>query len=159
MRTIARYLDREHRLCDEQFELAEANVNSGNWEQADRQFSYFLDLFHRHLAKEEQVLFPRLERALGNAYGPTLVMRSEHNHMRHLLAQMQTALNRRSSAEFYDHSDMLRLLMQQHNQKEERILYPQAEQLLEADADAILISMDAMQDVAEGAELLSRQPA
>lgn len=149
MRTIASYLDREHRLCDEQFELAEANVSSGNWEQADRQFSFFLDLFHRHLDKEEQVLFPRLERALGNAYGPTLVMRSEHNHMRNLLAQMKTALNRRSSAEFYDHSDMLRLLLQQHNLKEERILYPQADQVLERDADAIVAAMEALEHEAE----------
>lgn len=149
MRTIASYLDREHRLCDEQFELAEANVSSGNWEQADRQFSFFLDLFHHHLAKEEQVLFPCLERAVGNAYGPTLVMRSEHNHMRNLLAQMKTALNRRSSAEFYDHSDMLRLLMQQHNLKEERILYPQADQVLERDAEAIIAGMEALQNETE----------
>ena len=144
MQTIAAYLHQDHLHCDQHYDLAETQASCGDWDGARRHFSDFLALFGRHLDKEERVLFPRLDHALGNAYGPTHVMRAEHRHMRDTLAQMEQALARRSSAEFFDHADTLRILMRQHNLKEEGILYPQADQVLQQQAAAVVDGMKAL---------------
>ena len=62
--------------------------------------------------------------------GSTEVMRSEHDRMRSLLDVMGAALERGDPDELLDQGDSLLLLIQQHNQKEEGVLYPRAQQLL-----------------------------
>jgi iron-sulfur cluster repair protein YtfE (RIC family) len=142
MHTIAHYLHQEHVRCDGEYNLAEAQVSCGDWDGARRHFDAFLVLFETHLSKEEQVLFPRMERAVGNAYGPTLVMRSEHGHMREILARMQEAIAEHEAGDFFDQADAMRILMHQHNLKEEGILYPQADRLLHEQINVVLSAMD-----------------
>lgn len=144
MQTIATYLDQDHRRCDDQYAMAESDVILRHWDDASSHFGTFLQMFERHLEKEERVLFPRLDHALGNGYGPTVVMRAEHRQMRELLAEMKTAIARRDSDGFFDHADTLRIMMRQHNLKEEGILYPQADFVLAKQADAVIASMDNM---------------
>lgn len=144
MHKIATYLDREHRRCDEQYAVAEAAVARKDWDLAADDFAAFLQLFERHLDKEERVLFPRLDRAMGNAYGPTAVMRAEHGHLRETLQEMRAAIARRDGEDFFDNADTLRVLMHQHNLKEEGILYPHADRALVDQADAIIASMESL---------------
>jgi iron-sulfur cluster repair protein YtfE (RIC family) len=141
MDTITAYLDQDHRRCDEQYALAVASVAGGDWERAGSDFATFLAMFHLHLEREERVLFPRLDRAMGNAYGPTAVMRAEHGHMRGILEDMRDAIACRDAGEFFDLADALRVLMGQHNLKEESILYPQADRVLQQHAAAIVADM------------------
>jgi hemerythrin-like domain-containing protein len=149
MHKIATYLDQDHRRCDDRYALAEAAVAGRDWDAANGHFSSFLQLFARHLDKEERVLFPRLDRAMGNAYGPTAVMRAEHGHMRALLQHMRGAIAQRDCGDFFDQADALRLLMRQHNLKEEAVLYPQADRVLHDEAD----------DIVHGMRLLDEAPA
>nr|WP_315255091.1 hemerythrin domain-containing protein [uncultured Duganella sp.] len=142
MQKIATYLDQDHRRCDDQYAVAESDVILRHWDDAGSHFGAFLQMFERHLEKEERVLFPRLDHALGNGYGPTIVMRSEHRQMRELLAEMKTAIARQDSDAFFDQADTLRILMRQHNLKEEGILYPQADFVLAPQADAVVASME-----------------
>lgn len=142
MNKIATYMDREHRRCDEQYAVAEAAIASKDWDTATDDFAAFLRMFELHLDKEERVLFPRLDRAMGNAYGPTAVMRAEHGHMRDTLREMNAALGRRDSEDFFDNADTLRVLMHQHNLKEEGILYPHADRALVDQADTIIAGME-----------------
>lgn len=142
MQKIATYLDHDHRRCDDQYALAESEVILHHWDAATAQFSSFLAMFGLHLDKEERVLFPRLDHALGNGYGPTVVMRAEHRRMREMLDQMKTAIARHDCDAFFDQADMLRLLMRQHSLKEEGILYPQADFVLAQQADEVLASME-----------------
>jgi len=144
MQKIATYLDQDHRRCDDQYAMAESDVILRHWDAAGRQFSAFLAMFERHLEKEERVLFPRLDHALGNGYGPTVVMRAEHRQMRDLLADMKNAIAKQDCDGFFDHADTLRILMRQHNLKEEGILYPQADFVLASQADAVIASMENM---------------
>lgn len=72
---------------------------------------------------EEELLFPALE-ALNGPAGPTQVMRMEHGQMRALAAQAGAALAGRDAQEFFGLAETLLLMIQQHNMKEERILYP-----------------------------------
>jgi hemerythrin-like domain-containing protein len=142
MQKIASYLDQDHRRCDDQYATAESDVILRHWEQATSHFGVFMNMFERHLEKEERVLFPRLDHALGNGYGPTVVMRAEHRQMRSMLAEMQIAIQQQDCNAFFDQADTLRILMRQHNLKEEGILYPQADFVLAAQADAVIASMD-----------------
>jgi hemerythrin-like domain-containing protein len=64
--------------------------------------------------------------------GPTEVMRGEHRQMRDLLAQMEGALAVRDSDTFGGAAETLLILMQQHNMKEENILYPMCDNALGA---------------------------
>jgi hemerythrin-like domain-containing protein len=62
--------------------------------------------------------------------GPTEVMRGEHRQMRDLLAQMKDALTSRDADAFSGAAETLLILMQQHNMKEENILYPMCDNAL-----------------------------
>jgi hemerythrin-like domain-containing protein len=145
MQKIATYLDQDHRRCDDQYAMAESAVILRHWDAASANFSSFLAMFGLHLDKEERVLFPRLDHALGNGYGPTVVMRAEHRRMREMLNQMQAAIDRRDCEAFFDQADMLRMLMRHHSLKEEGILYPQADFVLAQQADDVLASMESLE--------------
>lgn len=56
----------------------------------------------------------------------------EHDRMRGLLDQMATTMAVGDLQELLDEGDTLLLLIQQHNQKEEQMLYPMSEQALAA---------------------------
>lgn len=146
MNKISTYMEHDHGRCDAQYALAEAQAARHAWSVAEREFARFRQLFDRHLDKEEQILFPQLERLPGNpARGPTTVMRSEHGQLRDIAALMAAALVARDSDMFFEHADTLRILMHQHNLKEESVLYPMADRLLHEHGDAVLAMLCAEQ--------------
>jgi DUF438 domain-containing protein len=57
-------------------------------------------------------------------------MRGEHRQMRDLLAQMKLALDERDGEGFGGAAETLLIMMQQHNMKEENILYPMCDNAL-----------------------------
>lgn len=142
MNTISTYLEHDHRRCDDQYTMAEAEVARRQWDSARTEFKRFAVLFDLHLEKEERVLFPQMDRMLGNAAGPTTVMRTEHGYLRAIVRRMGQALAARDSDSFFDEADALRMLMRQHNLKEEAVLYPMADRLLHARAAEITARMD-----------------
>ena len=76
------------------------------------------------------MLFPAFEAATGMSGGPTQIMRMEHAQMRDLLAQMDAALQQKNRDAFAGIADTLLIMMQQHNMKEENILYPMCDNSL-----------------------------
>jgi hemerythrin-like domain-containing protein len=62
--------------------------------------------------------------------GPTAMMRMEHQQMRGLLDQIGAAMDAGDTEEAMDIGDTLLMLIQQHNVKEEGMLYPMAENML-----------------------------
>ncbi|MDC0358952.1 hemerythrin domain-containing protein, partial [Oligoflexia bacterium] len=86
----------------------------------------------RHFAMEEEVLFPAFENASGMSQGgPTFVMRMEHDQMRGVLDQMGTLMAAGNFEDVKDQGDTLLMLIQQHNIKEEGMLYPMCDEHLE----------------------------
>jgi iron-sulfur cluster repair protein YtfE (RIC family) len=85
-----------------------------------------------HFRFEEETLFPPLESASPMASGPTGVMRGEHLQMRRLLAELTEAARARDAGECLGLLETLHLVVQQHNAKEEAILYPMADRALGA---------------------------
>jgi DUF438 domain-containing protein len=125
-------LFQHHKHCDEIFASAEEACADGNWDAGGKAFALLLNQLETHFTSEEEVLFPAFEAATGMTSGPTEVMRGEHRQMRDLLAQMQGALAVRDSDTFGGAAETLLILMQQHNMKEENILYPMCDNALGA---------------------------
>ncbi len=130
MSEISQYMTQDHRSCDELFAAAEEAVNDQNWDEANTQFANFEQAMERHLGMEEETLFPEFEQVTGNTMGPTQMMRMEHQQMRDLIQQMRVALAAQDTDVYLGVSETLLVMMQQHNVKEEQILYPMTDQAL-----------------------------
>jgi len=120
----------DHRRCDAQWAEVEAAGEKAGAEDIAAAWRRFDQALRQHLQMEEEVLFPAFEEATGMSGGPTQVMRSEHRQMRGLLDQMAAAQAAGDHGELLDQGDTLLMLIQQHNQKEENMLYPMCEQAL-----------------------------
>lgn len=143
MQTITEYLSAEHHHCDNLFADAEAAAAAGDLAAAQAGFTAFRQGMERHLSKEESIMFPAFEEASGSRMGPTSVMRMEHEQMRELFAEMQAALDANDTDTYAGLSETLLVLMQQHNFKEEQMLYQMADRTL-SNLDGIIQQMEAM---------------
>jgi hemerythrin-like domain-containing protein len=141
MSTFSDYMGDDHARCDQLFASVEELAGAGDWPQAELAHKQFIDAVERHFAMEEQVLFPAFEQASGSPMGPTGVMRHEHEQMRALFAEMEEALRDRDSDAYLGAAETLLILMQQHNAKEEQILYPMSDQLLQGERPALMERM------------------
>ena len=117
----------QHRHCDETWAGVEAAVRDSRWEEAARGYASFVTELLAHLDLEEHALFPAFEHATGITHGPTQVMRMEHDDMRDLLAQLKTAVAAKDARATLSAGETLLILIQQHNMKEENVLYPMCE--------------------------------
>ncbi|MHB8759820.1 MAG: hemerythrin domain-containing protein, partial [Thiobacillus sp.] len=80
----------------------------------------------------------------GMAAGPTQVMRSEHVQMRGLMTDMANAVAASNRDGYLGLSETLNMLMQQHNLKEENMLYPMSDQVLGSERDGLIRTMEGM---------------
>ncbi|MHB1084506.1 MAG: hemerythrin domain-containing protein [Thiobacillus sp.] len=144
MTTILEFLGSDHRTCDDLFASAEEAVGQKNWGGAHTLFAQFQTAMLHHLAMEENVLFPAFEARTGNTMGPTQVMRIEHEHMRGLMQDMAHAVAKTDYAGYLGLSETLNMLMQQHNLKEENMLYPMSDQVLGSARDGLIHAMEAI---------------
>ena len=130
--SLVAYFTGSHRGCDDSWAEVEAAADAGDDEAVRARWQDFERGFRRHLAMEEALLFPAVEAATGmRDAGPTHVMRAEHEQMRAVLDQMAAAMERGDREELLDQGDTLHILIQQHNVKEEGVLYPLAERTLD----------------------------
>lgn len=120
----------DHKRCDRIYadleNVAAKKVN----DEAIRKFGEFRNEMEKHFHAEENILFPALEGKTGMVQGPTSVMRMEHQQMRNLFQSMENRLKNGDRNGFLGDSETLHYLMQQHNAKEENMLYPMTDQQL-----------------------------
>ncbi len=123
----------DHRHCDALWASVEEAGNTGDNTATAAAWKTFEAAMKRHFAMEEEALFPAFERATGMVgMGPTVVMRAEHEQMRGVLTTMAGCAGAGDFEGLLDHGDTLLMLIQQHNVKEEGILYPMADQHLQS---------------------------
>lgn len=144
MASIGEFLGTDHRACDEWFAAAETAVAQQRWDGARGDFEAFRAAMARHFAMEEDVLFPAFEARTGMSTGPTQVMRMEHAQMRGLIEDMAQALGRVDQDGFLGLSETLNMLMQQHNVKEENMLYPMSDRALGDERERLVREMEAV---------------
>ena len=141
METITDYLGSDHKRCDELFANAETCVGDDRWTDAEKLLNSFNDALEHHFAMEEKVLFLAFEQAIGSSEGPTAVMRMEHRQIRSILTMLQEALGKRDADAFFGSSETLNTMLQQHNMKEESILYLMTDRVLSGRQDEIIGAM------------------
>ncbi len=137
-------LPRHHKHCDDLFVAAEESVQRGDWMAAAPAFARFHDQMRAHFEAEENLLFPAFEAATGMSAGPTQMMRHEHEQMRSMLSQLAEACAAHDGEGYAGAAETLLMLMQQHNMKEENILYPMCDQALGAEAERVGAKMGAL---------------
>lgn len=140
---IQEFMAGDHRFCDSFYAQAHTAVERGQWEQAQQAYAKFVELVQQHFCAEEHVLFPAFEEATGMTQGPTQVMRQEHQQMRVLMQAALDGLKARDADEYSGHSETQFMLMQQHNAKEENVLYPLCDQRLGEGSAAVLGQLQA----------------
>lgn len=129
-KTLAGALEEEHRYIDDGIAAFVAGLESGDL-PADR-LEAALQCLRRHIYLEEDLLFPPL-RAAG-MMAPVFVMLREHGQIWQAMAAVDAARAAGSTGEIRDRCRELTELLDVHNGKEEPILYPQADTVLDADA-------------------------
>lgn len=134
-------LPAHHRHCDDLFVAAEESALRGDWAAAAPAFARFFDQMKAHFDAEEGLLFPAFEAATGMSAGPTQMMRHEHEQMRSLLSQLEAACTAHDGEGYAGVAETLLMLVQQHNMKEENILYPMCDQALGAEAERVAAEM------------------
>ena len=130
---IAQYMTTEHRDCDTHFADAEQAAANGDWTKAEESFLRFSNDTLRHFKREEEELFPAFEAHTGNTEGPTQVMRYEHEQVRGLIGKLAEAVEAQDKDAYLSLCESMMILLQQHNMKEEQMLYAMCERLLPPD--------------------------
>lgn len=120
----------EHGVFYAQFDHLEQSVPAAEtWALVQSQGALLSAALYSHAHLEDELLFDTLEPHLGQM-GPLAVMRMEHDEIERTLAELP---------EIQDLAEAQRRLLhvvrvaRDHFVKEERVLYPMAEQVLETD--------------------------
>ncbi|RLA76961.1 MAG: hemerythrin domain-containing protein [Epsilonproteobacteria bacterium] len=143
MSTIKDFLSADHTKCDELFAHME-DVASKSLSDAKEACLEFQQETERHFQMEERVMFLEFETKTGMTQGPTAMMRQEHTQMRGLMSKMCDAIDADNIDKFFGLSETLMILLQQHNMKEEQMLYPMAQQHLSAESEKIIQMMETL---------------
>ncbi|MFC4159042.1 hemerythrin domain-containing protein [Chitinimonas lacunae] len=114
----------QHHEADDELAAVEAAVRDGDWAEAERRFAAFERSLTGHFNLEETRLFPAFEQATGMRFGPTVVMRDEHACILELLENCREPLREHDAQVLLSEVDTLLVMIQQHNVKEENVLYP-----------------------------------
>ena len=131
---LAAFFEQDHRDCDARWADVEELLDTSDIDAARPAWEKYDSSMRRHLAMEEEVLFPAFEAKSGmGGGGPTAMMTMEHQQMRGLLDQIGEAMEAGDAQEAMDIGDTLLMMAQQHNVKEEGMLYPMAENILAGD--------------------------
>lgn len=140
-----------HEACDDLFVAVESAVAAGDWDRAEDQWTRFESSMREHFAIEEEILFPEVERCSGMTEGPTQVMRMDHDQMRALLDALASLVASRDQSGFLGQGETMMLMIQQHNMKEEQVLYPMADSVLD-DVDSVVSALRERGEARTGAE-------
>ena len=138
MTTFRETMSDDHRQCDVLFAAVETAVSQQAWAVADGAFLKYERAMLAHFKAEEDLLFPAFENRTGMRMGPTQVMRNEHAQMRELIGASRAAIEARDAEDYSGYAETLLIMAQQHNMKEENILYPMCDQHLNDRMDLLL---------------------
>ena len=136
--SIKQVMAQDHKRCDDAFVQAEYHASKKEWPQTIELIKKFRDMTLYHFSHEEKTLFPAFESATGMTQGPTMMMRSEHEQMRDLLDQLVNAAEQQDKDEFLGTCETFHIFNQQHNMKEEQVLYPMIDQHCGQDSKQLL---------------------
>lgn len=141
---ILEFMRDDHRACDHLLSEAENALSAKNTEEAKALFDAFYQATNRHFDMEERELFITFEKRTGMMGGPTQMMRYEHQQLRSLLESMRIALNENRNDDFFGIGESMMIMLQQHNMKEEQMLYPMIDRALGDDGSLMIQTLKEM---------------
>ncbi|NEX23251.1 hemerythrin domain-containing protein [Thiorhodococcus mannitoliphagus] len=116
-----------HHRCDHLLAAAETQLQTGAWPSMVAAAEGLIAAMLEHFRVEEEQLFPQLAEVFQAAASPIEVMCSEHAQMRALLEDLGAAVEAHDQGACTGILETLHFLVQQHNYKEETVLYPMAD--------------------------------
>jgi len=140
MSNIKEFLTADHRKCDNLFAIME-EVATTSLKDAKEACEEFVKTTNNHFDMEEKVMFVEFEKKTGMVEGPTMIMKHEHAQVRKLMDELLEAIDNDNKDKFFGLSETLMILLQQHNMKEEQMLYPMAQQHLSSTSQEIVEMM------------------
>jgi hemerythrin-like domain-containing protein len=141
---ILEFMRDDHRACDHFYTDAENALSAKNTEEAKELFNTFYQATNHHFDMEERELFITFEKRTGMMEGPTQMMSYEHQQLRSLLESMRLALSENRTDDFFGIGESMMIMLQQHNMKEEQMLYPMIDQALGDDAELMVQTLKDM---------------
>jgi len=145
MPTLTECLQVDHRRLDAILVECKALASAGRFAVAADRFTAFSQGLGRHIDAEEDILFPALAEHAPHAAGPVGVMRAEHRQIRDLMETVTSALTASDPA-WREGMGALEEVLSGHNMKEERVLYPMADEATRdaSDLEALRASLGGM---------------
>lgn len=135
--SLTEFFSADHQRCDALYVEMEAAAQAG--QDAGALFRGFDLALRRHFAMEEEGFFPQFDKLMGmDDQGPTAIMREEHAQMRGLLDRMSGFAADGDLEGLVSAGETLLILIQQHNMKEEQMLYPMADEAFGAESENLL---------------------
>lgn len=133
-KTLGAALEAEHRDIDGGIEAFLAQPADGIGTSGILQRS--LTGLRRHIYLEEEFLFPPLKTA--GLMGPIFVMEREHGALWNFMDRLDELISEQDSAAARDACAALLELLERHNAMEEKVIYAQADELLNSSAGRAL---------------------
>ncbi|MEN8146503.1 MAG: hemerythrin domain-containing protein [Campylobacterota bacterium] len=144
MTSIKEFMTKDHRECDDTFAEMEQKANSEGLAAAKELYAKMSQEIEHHFQMEERVIFPAFEEKTGMTEGPTQMMRMEHAQMRSLIQEIGEAIDNDDKDRFFGLTETMMIMVQQHNMKEEQMLYTMIQQHMAAENDQIMMLMESM---------------
>jgi hemerythrin-like domain-containing protein len=138
MNSTDNWLVHEHSLYENLLSQCQDAVEIENWETVDLIFHELITHLKRHMALEEEVLYPAYESAPHAPQGPTTALREEHSGIVRLIKDMARVIKTRDSGHVLECLTHLEFQMIKHHEKEEDIFLPMASHILSASHDELL---------------------
>lgn len=123
MDRVTEFMGKDHDRLDEIFKEFHS-IKDSDYDKAMSLYLKFKAGLERHIAWEEEILFPLFEKRTGmHDSGPTAVMRMEHGEIKEFLEKIKNNLARENTKTEEFERGLLEILTP-HNDKEENVLYP-----------------------------------
>lgn len=132
----------DHQRCDRLLAATEACLAGDDWSAIGAAATALAEAMNRHFDLEEEVVFPALAEVFLVAEQPIEIMCGEHAQMRALLRDLGKAVAARDPDACLGILETLHLVVQQHNYKEEGVIYPMADGALRERATTMATLLD-----------------
>ena len=131
------WLVHEHSLYENQLSRCRDAVETEDWGNVDQIIHELVTHLKRHMALEEEVLYPAYESSPQAPQGPTMALREEHTNIVRLIQDTARVIRSRDSDQVLECLAHLDYQMIKHHEKEEDIFLPMASHILNANRDEL----------------------
>lgn len=135
---ISTLMSQDHRDCDNAYEMIETFLEQKNFTMAKNAFVKWRDTNLKHFSIEEEILFLETIKAMGVKIPPIMVMEMEHVQIRNCFLEIEKSLQAEDITKFHQLAEACMIMIQQHNMKEEQILYPIIDRAILATQEDVL---------------------